>query len=69
LSGFDGTIYLWDLATDRQRGKLSHPGPVQDLAFSPDGKALAAASLAAPIVVYDLTTRGGTKPGNEREQP
>ena len=55
LSGYDGTIYLWDLAADREQSKLVHPGPVHDLAFSPDGKTLAAASLAGPVVVYDLT--------------
>jgi WD40 repeat protein len=62
FSGFDGTISLWELATDRERCRITHPGPVHDLAFSPDGRLLAAASLAAPVVVYDLygTRRGGT---------
>src|SRR5262249_34255253 len=55
FSGFDGTIYLWDLATDSEKAKLAHPGPVHELAFSPDGRTLAAASLAAPVVLYDLS--------------
>ncbi len=55
VSGWDGTIYLWDLASDRQKAKLTHPGPVHDLAFSPDGKTLAAASQAAPVMLYDVT--------------
>jgi RNA polymerase sigma factor (sigma-70 family) len=59
ISGYDGTIYLWNVATDQEWCKLAHPGPIHDLAFSPDGKTLAAASLAAPVVVYDLSgTRG-----------
>jgi RNA polymerase sigma factor (sigma-70 family) len=64
FSGHDGTIYLWELATDRERCRFTHPGPVQDLAFSPDGRRLAAASLAAPVVVYDLYgPRGGAPRG------
>ena len=49
-----GTLYLWELATDRERCLFAHPGPVSELAFSPDGRLLAAASRAAPVVVYDL---------------
>jgi WD40 repeat protein len=59
FSGFDGTIHLWDVASDRERSKLTHPGPVHELAFSLDGKTLAAASLAAPVVLYDLS---GSRP-------
>jgi RNA polymerase sigma factor (sigma-70 family) len=55
ISGWDGTIHLWDLAADRGKAKFAHPGPVHDLAFSPNGKSLAAASQAAPVLVYDLT--------------
>jgi WD40 repeat protein len=63
ISGFDGTIYLWELANDREQCKLAHPGPIHDLAFSPDGKTLAAASLAAPVVVYGLSgARGRDRP-------
>src|SRR5205814_581809 len=61
FSGFDGTIYLWDTAADTERSKLAHPGPVHELAFSPDGKTLAAASLAAPVVLYDLTGSRGPR--------
>jgi RNA polymerase sigma factor (sigma-70 family) len=61
ISGWDGTIHLWDLAADRGLAKFAHPGPVHELAFSPDGKSLAAASLAAPVVVYDVG-RVGPKP-------
>src|SRR5262249_21354930 len=53
-AGYDETIYLWDLETDREICRVSHPGPVHELAFSPDSRRLAAASLAAPVVVYDL---------------
>jgi hypothetical protein len=54
FTGFDGTIYLWELVTDQERCRIRHPGPVHDLAFSPDGRLLAAASRAAPVIVYDL---------------
>jgi RNA polymerase sigma factor (sigma-70 family) len=57
ISGWDGTIHVWDLAGDREWAKFAHPGPVHELAFAPDGKALAAASLATPVIVYDLATK------------
>jgi RNA polymerase sigma factor (sigma-70 family) len=57
FSDFDGTIFLWELATDRERCRFAHSGPVHELAFSPDGRRLAAASSAAPVVVYDLYGR------------
>ena len=42
----DGTIRLWDLATDRGIGSPLRGGtaPVVSVAFSPDGKALASGS-------------------------
>jgi hypothetical protein len=43
-AGADGTVRLWDLATGRQTLKLEQPGEPVGLAFSPDGKTLAAGS-------------------------
>jgi hypothetical protein len=70
FSWSDGTISLWELATDRERCRLAHPGPVHELAFSPDSRLLAAASLAAPVVVYDLYgTRAAPKTGPKAGSP
>jgi WD40 repeat protein len=67
ISGFDGTIYLWELATDKERCRIAHPGPVHELAFSPDGRTLAAASLAGPVILYDLSGgRHKPKPAGQR---
>jgi dipeptidyl aminopeptidase/acylaminoacyl peptidase len=40
----DASIYLWELATGRLRLKLNHGEDVTHLAFSPDGRLLAAAN-------------------------
>jgi WD40 repeat protein len=43
-TGHGGRIVLWDVATGRARAVLPQAGPVSALAFSPDGRRLAAAS-------------------------
>ena len=46
---------LWDLATGRELGKLADPrGGVTALAFSPDGKRLAAGCADSTILLWDL---------------
>jgi WD40 repeat protein len=51
----DGTIVLWDLATQQQRVVLHHPSPVACLAFSPDGRWLATTGRDDwSIVLWDL---------------
>ena len=59
VSAGDGTIYLWDLLTDQERWRIAHPGPVHELAFSPDGRTLAAASLAVPVLLFFTTHPSG----------
>jgi WD40 repeat protein len=64
--GWDGTVWLWDTATGKelvsfrketvQQPKLREP--VEHLAFSPDGKTLAAGCVAGnnDVRLYDLGT-------------
>lgn len=52
--GDDGEIVLWDTVARVKRRIL--PGGVTALAFSPDGRWLAAADLGRWIVVYDAET-------------
>lgn len=48
VGAVDGTVALWETATARRVRKLgAYPGMVLDLAFSPDGKYLAAGGMAA----------------------
>jgi WD40 repeat protein len=53
---FDGRILVLDLATRQERMVLHQPLPVRSVAFSPDGRLLAAAGagLNRLIVVWDL---------------
>jgi WD40 repeat protein len=64
--GFDNTIFLWDVKTGQQIGPpligpqlyadAGHTGLITSLAFSPDGKVLAAGSLDTTIVLWDVKT-------------
>ena len=52
-----GSTRLWDLATGRERRRFPVEGfDVRSLAFSPDGKLLAAAVTDGTIRIYDLAT-------------
>jgi WD40 repeat protein/tetratricopeptide (TPR) repeat protein len=54
-SGGHGGVKGWDVETGQEC--LTLPGdPVQDLAFSPDGSLLGAASYQAPVRVWDAAT-------------
>ncbi len=58
LAASDGTtIRLWDAASGQETSSLAgHSGPVQCLAFSPDGSRLASASDDTTIKMWDVAT-------------
>jgi WD40 repeat protein len=50
-----GEVKVWDVATGKERLRLEMPGSwVSAVAFSPDGKYLAAAGQIGPILVWGL---------------
>jgi WD40 repeat protein/serine/threonine protein kinase/formylglycine-generating enzyme required for sulfatase activity len=52
---YGDTLLLIDAATGRQRRELTgHPGFIRSVAWSPDGKQLAACGDQKPITVWDL---------------
>jgi WD40 repeat protein len=54
----DGTIRLWDVATDPQIIRGPHdPGPVAQVAFKPNGKSLMTADTRGAVRVWDTATR------------
>ncbi len=59
-SRLDGTILLWDVATQRARMVLHQFRPVVSIAFSPDGRWLATGSRDnQSIVLWDLQSGSG----------
>jgi WD40 repeat protein len=50
--GFDGSVRLWDAATGEELLAIPGENNGPDLAFSPDGRHLAAASGSGKVVVY-----------------
>jgi hypothetical protein len=48
--GQDGTVRLWEVASGKMRRKLEQGGDVVAVAFSPDDRTLASASLASNTV-------------------
>ena len=56
MSGWDGTVRLWDLATRRQLAAYDWDlgKKVFDVTFSPDGMTAAAAGSSSTIIVWDI---------------
>ena len=59
---YGGELTLWDTSTWKKNGVLTgNTGPIYFLAFSPDGKLLAAAGMADPgpiqVKLYDVVSR------------
>ena len=54
--GFDGIVQLWEIVTGKERRAFhGHRGPIEALAFSPDGKTLASGSADTTILLWDVT--------------
>jgi WD40 repeat protein len=52
----DGTVRLWELATGRERGRLTgHRGSVFAVAFAPDGNTLATGGRDGRALLWDLS--------------
>src|SRR5262249_18293212 len=52
------TVRLWEAFSGRERGRLDgQQGEVRSLAFSPDGKTLAAGAGGSTVLVWDVTSR------------
>lgn len=52
----DNTVKLWDLASNDEIATITHPDPLESLAFSSDGRRLATAS-ARTVRLWDPDTR------------
>jgi transcriptional regulator with XRE-family HTH domain/sugar lactone lactonase YvrE len=58
IGNADGTVRLWEVATDRQIAALTGPGgAVNSVAFSPDGTTLAGGSTDGTVRRWDVATR------------
>ncbi len=55
--GVEGKVFLWDVASGRERGRLDHGGSASSLDFTPDGALLATGGDDGRVVLWD-TARG-----------
>lgn len=58
-SRLDGEVFLWDVASQKQLAVLPSSGSefIADLAFSPDGRTLAAACGSGDVLLWNVTSR------------
>src|SRR5205807_706465 len=54
---YDGTIRLWDVASQQTTGAWPINSPVFNLSFSPDGRLLASGNLDDKVQLWDVMTR------------
>ena len=65
-AGDDHFVTLWNLATGRERRRLTgHAGAVNSLAVTPDGKTLASGSNDGTALIWELMD----KPDSPTKQP
>jgi DNA-directed RNA polymerase subunit RPC12/RpoP len=55
-ASLDGTVRFWDVATGMEKKRLTMPGPVRTVRFTPDGNLLAGGALKT-LKVFAATTQ------------
>jgi WD40 repeat protein len=63
----DGIVRLWDIATGAELRQVGGPDDrLTNVAFSPDGRTLAATGYDADVRLWDLGEILGARPSRER---